>query len=94
MIHSASQPRRQSSAADSLETVEIKASVFKNTCLELMDEVREQRKQYVITKRGRVVAKLVPPDTAVPSSFGLMRGMVVAQGDVVSPDFDVWGDLA
>lgn len=83
-----------SGMADSIETVEIKAGVFKDVCLKLMDEVREHRKQYVITKRGRPVAKLVPPDRQRASSFGMLRGTVVSEGDIVSPDFEAWGEYA
>lgn len=67
--------------------------MFKNTCLELMDEVNERTKQYVITKRGRPVAKLVPADKVAPSAFGFLRGTLVKQGDIVAPDFEAWGEL-
>lgn len=43
-------------------TVEIQASEFKATCLSLLDEVAETRREIVVTKRGRPVAKLVPID--------------------------------
>lgn len=82
-----------STALDALETVEVKASVFKNTCLELMDEVRDHRKQIVITKYGQVVARLVPPDVEASSAFGFLRGTLLVQGDIVSPDFEAWGDV-
>lgn len=83
-----------SAAPAATETVEIKAGVFKDVCLKLMDDVRENRRQYVITKRGRAVAKLVPPDSRPASSFGMLRGTVVSEGDIVSPDFEAWGELA
>ena len=79
--------------ADVLATVEIKAGEFKNTCLQLMDDVRDHPKQYVITKHGRPVAKLVPPDVAAPSGFGCLRGTIVHQDDIVSPDFEAWGEV-
>lgn len=41
---------------------EIQASEFKATCLALLDEVAETRREIVVTKRGRPVAKLVPID--------------------------------
>ena len=41
---------------------EIQASEFKVTCLSLLDEVVETRREIVVTKRGRPVAKLVPID--------------------------------
>jgi prevent-host-death family protein len=43
---------------------EIKASDFKATCLALLDEVAETRTEYVVTKYGRPVARLVPVDVA------------------------------
>jgi antitoxin (DNA-binding transcriptional repressor) of toxin-antitoxin stability system len=79
-------------AAGGPEIIEVKAGVFKDTCLSLMDEVRTKRRQYIITKHGRAVAKLVPPDLEVPSAFGFLRGMLVEQDDIVSPDFEPWGD--
>lgn len=41
---------------------EIQASEFKATCLSLLDEVAATRREIVVTKRGRPVAKLVPID--------------------------------
>jgi antitoxin (DNA-binding transcriptional repressor) of toxin-antitoxin stability system len=58
-----------------------------------MDEVHEHPKAYVITKHGRAVAKLVPPGHAAQSAFGFLRGTVVAERDIVAPDFEAWGDL-
>ena len=39
---------------------EISAGAFKARCLAIMDEVRDQGGEYVITKRGTPVARLVP----------------------------------
>ena len=39
---------------------EISAGEFKARCLALMDEVRDRGGEYMITKRGVAVAKLVP----------------------------------
>ena len=38
----------------------IKASEFKARCLSLMDEVADSGAEYVITKNGRPVSRLVP----------------------------------
>jgi prevent-host-death family protein len=38
----------------------ISAGLFKVKCLELLNEVQQHRKEIVITKRGRPVARLVP----------------------------------
>lgn len=42
----------------------ISASEFRERCLQLMDEVRRERTEVVITKHGRPVAKLVPAEVA------------------------------
>lgn len=55
------------------------AAKFKATCLELMDRVKEAGVEYVVTKHGRPVAKLVPYDgREAISSFGCMKGTVLA----------------
>lgn len=69
---------------------EVKASEFKAKCLSVMDEVRERGVQVVITKRGKPVAKLVPVQEVVRSPIGFMRGTVIAQEDIVSPDHEAW----
>lgn len=71
----------------------VQPGVFKNTCLELMDDVRDHRKEVVITKHGTAVARLVAPDAQALSAFGFMRGTLLAQGDIVTPDFEPWGEL-
>lgn len=71
--------------------MEITAGEFKARCLKLMDEVRETGREYVITKRGRPVARLVPVgEPQVASIFGCMRGTVEILGDIVAPLEDEW----
>ncbi|HEY8310655.1 MAG TPA: hypothetical protein VIG47_08865 [Gemmatimonadaceae bacterium] len=73
--------------------MEIKAGVFKDTCLQLLDEVHDGNVELVVTKYGEAVARVIPPDVAVPSAFGFMSGTILATGDIVAPDFDAWGDV-
>lgn len=82
-----------STAVRNAYSVEVPAGVFKNTCLSLMDDVRDGRKEIVITKHGEPVAKLVAPDVAGPTGFGFLRGTVIGHGDLVSPEWDEWGTL-
>lgn len=70
----------------------IAAGEFKARCLELMDEVNERRVEYVITKRGRPVARLVPVEAEVAEpgkkpkkGFGALKGSIVILGDIVGP---------
>jgi prevent-host-death family protein len=54
------------------------AAEFKAKCLELMDRVRETGGEYVVTKHGKPVAKLVPyAEPARVSFFGSMKGTVL-----------------
>jgi prevent-host-death family protein len=64
----------------------VPAGVFKATCLELMDRVRDRHEEVVITKYGKPVAKLVPVDDAPPRTVrGWMKGTVLWYGDIISP---------
>lgn len=64
----------------------VPATEFKAKCLEFMDRVAERRETYVITKRGRAVAKLVPPDRPKKKSiFGWMADETIIVGDVTKP---------
>ena len=44
--------------------MKLTATVFKATCLAVLDRVHLRRETVTITKRGRVVARLVPADDA------------------------------
>jgi len=65
-------------------TETIAAGVFKAKCLALLDEVQQSGKEYVITKRGKHVARLVPVKDKPPKIFGRMKGTVKILGDIYS----------
>jgi prevent-host-death family protein len=68
--------RRKKPAAGTSQA--IPAADFKATCLELMDRVRETGVEYVVTKHGRPVAKLVPYVAPKPKRFvGALKGTVL-----------------
>jgi prevent-host-death family protein len=62
----------------------IAAGIFKSQCLGLLDEVERERKEIVITKRGRPVARLVPVKQTAPSIFGRLKGTGRVVGDILS----------
>ncbi len=77
----------------------IPAGEFKAQCLKLMDELREEGGEIVITKRGTAVAKLVPAtqetrdrtgDDDSESIVGCMEGSVTIHGDIVGPLHEEW----
>jgi prevent-host-death family protein len=47
----------------------VAATEFKANCLRLMDEVAQQRRPIIITKRGKPVAKLVPVEEEADRSL-------------------------
>ncbi len=64
----------------------IAAGEFKQTCLRVLDEVRETGETIVITKRGDPVAQLAPvPRTRDADWAGAMRGTGSILGDLVEP---------
>jgi len=69
----------------------IKASEFKARCLAVLDEVERTRQPVVITKRGKPVAKLVPPDRH--NARGILKGRLEIIGDIISPIDVEWEAL-
>ncbi len=65
----------------------IRASDFKATCLALLDDVATSRSEYIVTKRGRAVARLVPIDEPAPLS-GSVRFHVDNDDDLFSTGED------
>jgi prevent-host-death family protein len=63
----------------------IAAGEFKARCLQVMEDVRTKRTSMLITKRGKPLAKLVPPDDQPPEIFGCLAGKIEILGDIVSP---------
>lgn len=63
----------------------IPAGEFKNRCLALMDEVNETGEEIVITKHGKPVSRLVPPEQTTPHMFGRYRKEVRILGDIMAP---------
>ena len=72
---------------------EIPAGEFKARCLALMDEVARTGGQYVITKRGVPVARLLPASLERRAFLGSMTGTVTTLGDIVNPIDEPWDVL-
>jgi antitoxin (DNA-binding transcriptional repressor) of toxin-antitoxin stability system len=73
-------------------TPTITASEFKAKCLELFDQLAARKlTRLCITKRGRIVAIVTPPDNTEDLDLhGFMRGSVVAPDgfDFTAPALD------
>ena len=91
-----SAPVKGTIKAHSPSHLPIAASTAKAHLLRLLDQVERDRTPIPITKRGRVVAQLMPaPVDNISSPFDLvfrsMKGSVRILGDIVSPDHEAWG---
>ena len=65
----------------------IPAGKFKAECLALLDRVAETGESYIVTKRGRPVAEIVPIRTR---RVRPLRGSVTVRGDIVGPILGAW----
>jgi prevent-host-death family protein len=70
--------------------MEISAAQFKAKCLELMDRVHDFGEEILITKRGKVVARLCPVSRVTDDSFGCMKGTGAIQGDILETPRQDW----
>lgn len=70
----------------------VPAGEFRAKCLALLNDVRDQHEEIVVTKRGKPVAKLVPIERPpIPDLRHLLTGPI---GDVESPVEVAWESLA
>jgi prevent-host-death family protein len=80
--------KRKASRAPHPEAV-VPAAEFKAKCLALFDAVEQDRRSFVITKRGKPVARVVPLARG-PSS---LLGSLVYEEDPVAPVDADWEAL-
>lgn len=69
---------------------QISASEFMAKCLAILEEVNKTKKPVRITKRGKVVAELVPASASKPRKnwLGAMRGKGEIADEIISPATD------
>jgi prevent-host-death family protein len=78
MVAKKSNPGRRVRGGAYADGRRVAAGEFKARCLELMDRVRERGEEYVITKHGKPVAKLVPFREPEQKAFlGCMKGTLL-----------------
>jgi prevent-host-death family protein len=72
---------------------EIAISQFKATCLAVLEDVRRTRRPVRVTRFGKPVAEVVPPNVSPKQSWlGCMRDSLEISGDIVQPvrAFERW----
>ena len=63
----------------------IKASEFKAKCLGIMDEVANTGQEFVISKNGQPVVRLVPYRNKPSSLFGIDKNKIEILGNIIEP---------
>ena len=58
---------------------------FKQTCLRVLEEVRQTARPVLVTKRGTPIALVVPAPRERRDWAGCMRGSGRILGDIVAP---------
>jgi prevent-host-death family protein len=66
-----------------VKEITLPVSEFKAKCLQLLKDVETKGDRIVITKRGRPVAEVVPPKTAMRPLRGMWKDSVKILGDIV-----------
>jgi prevent-host-death family protein len=75
----------------SLKRTTVGSADFKAKCLEYIDHVKESRAEYIVTRHGKPVARLVPVEAKTPASIiGCMRGSVLKYDRPYDPVPGVW----
>jgi len=65
--------------------MKLAASEFKARCLALLDQVHERGESVTITKRGKVVARLIPAAKHHDHPWLRLRHMARWSGDALAP---------
>jgi prevent-host-death family protein len=75
-----------------VDETRVGSAEFKARCLELVEHVREARAEYVVTRHGVPVARLVPveADDRPASLIGSMAGSVLQYDDPFEPVPGEW----
>ena len=70
------------------------AAEFKAHCLELLDKVREHGVEYVVTKHGKPVARVVPVSVPRATLRGAFGDRMRITGEIVDVDWSGDWDAA
>ena len=65
--------------------MKLAASEFKARCLALLDQVHERGESVTITKRGKVVARLIPATNQHDRPWLRLRHLARWSGDALAP---------
>lgn len=67
---------------------EVQIAEFADTCLAVLERVQKTGQPVVVTRAGRPVARIVPPQPPRKDWLGCMKDCTEIKGDIVSPAAD------
>lgn len=71
--------------------ITVQSGEFKTHCLRYLNELTTQHKTFVITKRGKAIARLIPMEDTKPRSlYGCLKGTATIQDDIITPINEAW----
>ena len=80
--------------AKKLAGTSVGAAEFKARCLEMLDRVREEGVEFIVTKRGKPVARVVPVGAPRTTLRGAYHDRLRITGDIVTIDWTADWDAA
>jgi prevent-host-death family protein len=61
------------------------AGEFKAKCLKILDDVVREQEAVYVTKRGKLVAAVVPPPAETEDLVAGLEGSIVFEEDILAP---------
>jgi len=71
-------------------TKKYKAGEFKAKCLSILDDVAREHETVYVTKRGKLVAAVVPTPEVVEDIVASLAGSILFENDIISPIGETW----
>lgn len=68
----------------------IQAGKFKVKCLKIMDSVKKNHKEIIITKHSLPIVRLCPIENASTELFGKLAGTIHIKSDIITPIDEKW----
>ncbi len=71
-------------------STKIAISQFKTHCLQIIDKLQTNHQSVIITKRDKVIAKVVSVAPVNQSLFGMLKGKAEIKGNIIDSTNEEW----
>lgn len=79
--------KKQKERPSPIASEQITISDFKTHCLKIVGRAQAQGREYIITRHGEPVARLVPVGSRFRSPKGAWKGLLKIRGEIVHVDW-------